>query len=87
MDDILEEAKRENIIEVNSRNQDRYRFKTTLETLTEDIAEKSIEKRNVQSELLKKESILTKLKEKKEKLETDIREVEDEDEEDYDKSD
>ena len=69
LDDILEEAKRENIIEINSRNQDRYRFKTTLETLTEEIAERQIDKRNVQSELLKKESILTKLKEKKENLE------------------
>ena len=38
LDDILEEAKQENIIETNSRNQDRFRFKTTLETLTEDIA-------------------------------------------------
>ena len=40
LDDILEEAKRENIIEINARNQDRYRFKMTLETLTEEIAER-----------------------------------------------
>ena len=61
LDDILEEAKRENIIETNSRNQERFKFKTTLDTLTEDIAQKQIEKRNVQSEAFKKESILTKL--------------------------